>query len=171
MSKKFALFTGSALLGFTLLAFTVWQPTVHARGPGFFGHHGGRMGMMGGMGGPMMMPMMLDKLDLTPEQDTKVHAIMDEHKPTFKALFTQLKAAHEEMAGRFLAPGSLSAEDLAPQTATIKQLREQLMNEGMKVALQVREVLTPAQLAKAEDLRKKMDAIREQMRGVMEDEE
>lgn len=169
MSKKLRLFIRSLPLALGLLAFGPWQIVGHAQDRVFFHRPGPPGGMMDGPG--MMLPMMLKKLNLTPEQDGRVQEIMDAHKPMFKALFTQLKTAHEDMAGRFFAPGSLTATDLTPQTTQVKQLREQLMNEGVKVALEVREVLTSEQLAKAEELRKKMEAMHEQMRGMMEDEE
>ncbi len=169
MSKPLRLFLRGLLFPLALLILGSWQSVGQAQDRVFFHRPGPPGGMMDGPG--MMLPMMLKKLNLTPEQDGRVHAIMDAHKPTFKALFTQLKAAHKDMAGRFFAPGRLTAEDLSTQTTNVKQLREQLMNEGVKVALEVREVLTPEQLAKAEELRGKMEAIHEQMRGVMGDEE
>ncbi|MBI3249302.1 MAG: periplasmic heavy metal sensor [Deltaproteobacteria bacterium] len=170
MSNKLPLFVRSLPLALGLLAFSPWQPVVHAQDRVFF-HRPGPPGGMMGDGPGMMLPMMLKKLNLTPEQDARVQEIMGAHKDTFKSLFTQLKTAHEDMAGRFFAPGSLTAADLASQTTNVKQLREQLMNEGIKVALEVREVLTPEQLAKGEELRKKMEAMHEQMRSMMEDEE
>jgi hypothetical protein len=45
------------------------------------------------------------------------------------------------------------------------------MQEGLAVALEVRNLLTPEQLAKAAELHTKMKTLRAEMRGVMEDKE
>lgn len=124
---------------------------------------------MMGDGPGMMLPLMLKKLDLTTEQNTQVQNIMAAHRDTFKALFTQLEAAHEEMANKFFASGALGAADLTSQTQAVSQIREQLMNEGLKVALEVRGVLTPAQLAKAAQLKDQMQAIHAEMRSLFEE--
>ena len=122
-----------------------------------------------GDGPGMMLPLMLKKLDLTADQDAQVQKIMAAHHDTFKALFTKLEAAHEEMANKFFAPGALSAADLTSQTQAVSQLREQLMNEGLKVALEIRGVLTPDQLAKAAQLKDRMQAMHAEMRSFFEE--
>ena len=129
----------------------------------------GFSGMMMGDGPGMMLPLMLKKLELTADQDAQVQNIMAAHRDTFKNLFTQLEAAHEEMASKFFAPGPLSAADLTSQTQGVSQLREQLMNEGLKVALEIRGVLTPDQLAKAAQLKDQMQALHAQMRSFFEE--
>ena len=127
--------------------------------------------MMMGEGPGFMFPMVLKKLNLTPEQNTQVQTIMASHRDTFRSLFKQLEAAHETMANRFFTPGRLTADDVTPQAKTIHQIREQLMNEGLKVAIEIREVLTPEQLTKASQLKAKMQAMQEQMRSMFDDEE
>lgn len=143
--------------------------------PGFtYGHRhwGGGPGGMGGpgMGGPgMMLPHLLKKLDLTDDQQAKVDQIMAAHRPTFQSLFSEMKTAHDGLAGKLFTPGTVTASDVAPQAAQISHVREQLMQEGLAVALEVRNVLTSEQLAKASELHAKMKELHEQMRGMMED--
>ena len=151
-----------------LVALSIWAAPVFAQGHMRMGPRGPG-GMMMGDGPGMMLPLMLKKLDLTAEQDTQVQNIMATHRDAFKALFTKLEAAHEEMANKFFTPGQLSAADLASQTQVVSQIREQLMNEGLKVALEVREVLTPDQLAKAAQLKDQMQALHAQMRSFFEE--
>jgi Spy/CpxP family protein refolding chaperone len=162
--KKFVI----VLVSVTL--FAIWAVPGFTQGPGMWrrgGYHG--MGMRGGPG--MMLPLMLKKLDLTPEQQAKVDQIMESHRANFRKFFPQMEAAHEAFAAKLFTPGPLTAADVSDQTVQISQLREQLMQEGLAVALEVRNLLTPEQLAKAAELHTKMKTLRAEMRGVMEDKE
>ncbi len=138
--------------------------------PGFTQGHRHWGGGPGGMGGPgMMLPFMLKKLDLTDDQQAQVDKIMASHRPTFQSLFSQMETAHDGLAGKLFTPGALTASDVAPQATQIGQVREQLMQEGLAVALEVRSILTSEQLTKASEMHTKMKALHEQMRGMMED--
>ena len=59
------------------------------------------------------------------------------------------------------------AEDLTPLVQQISQLREQLTQEGLRVVLDIRGVLTPEQLAKVEQIRKRMGELRAEMRSLL----
>jgi hypothetical protein len=73
------------------------------------------------------------------------------------------------MADKLFAPGDVRAEDLTSQIQRVAQLREQLMQEGLKVALEVRAVLTPQQLAKATELKERMRALHTEMRELLQE--
>ena len=152
----------------SLVVLSLWTAPVFAQHHMMMGPRGPG-GMMMGDGPGMMLPLMLKKLDLTADQDAQVQKIMAAHRDTFKNLFTQLEAAHEEMANKFFTPGQLSAADLASQTQGMSQLREKLMNEGLEVALKIRGVLTSDQLAKAAQLKDQMQALHAQMRSFFEE--
>ena len=152
----------------SLFVLSLWTAPVFAQGHMMMGPRG-PAGMMMGDGPGMMLPLMLKKLGLTADQDAQVQNIMAAHRDTFKNLFTQLEAAHEEMANKFFAPGALSTADLTSQTQGVSQLREKLMSEGLKVALEIRGVLTPAQLAKAAQLKDQVQALHAQMRSFFEE--
>lgn len=127
----------------------------------------GGPGVSLGDGPGMMLPLLLKGVDLTTEQQVRVKEIMLTQRKTLHALFQQLHAAHEEMADKLFAPGEVTAEDLAPQVQRMTQLREQLMRNGLTVMLEVRKVLTPEQLAKAAQLKEKMQALHNEMRGLL----
>jgi len=124
-------------------------------------HEGGCMG--GGMGlepGPgMMFPMILRSIGMSAEQQTKVQAIMDAHRPRFQELFGQLRAAHEDVM----------ADDLNAPVKRAAGLRDQLTQEGIDVALEVRGVLTADQLAKAADVRQRLGTLRAEMKKLLGD--
>lgn len=158
----------SLLVVMGLLAASLWGVPAYSQP-----HMGGRHMMMGpplGDGPGMMLPLLLKGVDLTPEQEAKVHSIMTAHQETFRALFKQLRAAHEEMADKLFAPGEVTAADVFPQVQRVAQLREQLMRDGLAVALAVRKVLTPEQLAKAAQIKERMQALHNEMRGLFHEQ-
>jgi Spy/CpxP family protein refolding chaperone len=152
----------AGVVALTLVAATAFTHPRGGMGPMHWG------GMMGGDAGTLL-PMILRGVDLTPEQETRVHEIMQAHRATFRPLFSELKKAHEEMTARLFAPGEVRAEDLTAQLQRVEQLRSQLMQEGLKVALEVRSVLTPEQLAKAGAIKDRMNALHSEMRSLMKD--
>jgi Spy/CpxP family protein refolding chaperone len=101
----------------------------------------------------MILPLVLKGLDLTAEQEKHVHDIMKAHRATFRTRFRELQVAHKDVADKLFAPGNVQPEDLATQMQRVAQLREQLMQEGLKVALEVRGVLTAEQLTKAAEIK------------------
>lgn len=158
----------SLLVGMGLLAASLWGVPASSQP-----HFGGRHLMMSpplGDGPGMMLPLLLKGVDLTPEQEAKVHSIMTAHHATFRTLFTQLRAAHEEMADKLFAPGAVTTEDLAPQTQRMTQLRDQLMRDGLNVMLEIRTLLTPEQLAKAAQLKTRMQALQSEMRSLLHEQ-
>jgi Spy/CpxP family protein refolding chaperone len=128
----------------------------------------GRGGRFGEGGPGILSPFLLQKLNLTADQQANLQQIMDSHKPTLQALFQQLRTGHQALSDTFFAPGKLAVEDLSSQTDQISKARQALMNEGLAVALEIRNLLTPAQLAQAAQLQQQMKALHEQMRDLME---
>ena len=55
---------------------------------------------------------------------------------------------------------------MAAQITKIADLREQLLRQGFKIALDVRNVLKPDQLAKAATIRQQLQEIQSEVRGL-----
>jgi Spy/CpxP family protein refolding chaperone len=121
-------------------------------------------GHMMGDGPGMMFPLILKGVDLSDAQEQQVRTIMQTHRASLRALFGELRVAQEDIADKLLAPGEVRTEELTSQVQRVAQLREQLMQEGLKAALEVRAVLTPEQLAKASELKGRMRALHTEMR-------
>src|ERR671935_2391299 len=115
----------------------------------------------------MLLPLMLKGVELTPKQENRVHEIMVAHRATFRTLFNQLRAANEELADKLFATGEIQPEDLMPQIEQITRLRQQLLQEGLKIALEVRGVLTPEQRTKAAQLKERVRALRGDLRNLL----
>jgi Spy/CpxP family protein refolding chaperone len=157
----------SRLAWIGIVALSLWTATVYGNP-----RHG--MGLMGpghmiGEGPGMMLPLVLKGLDLTEAQEKQVRTIMQAHRATLRTLFGELKVAQEEMVDKLLMPGDVRAGDLTSQSQRVAQLREQLMQEGLKVALEVRGILTPEQLAKAAEIKERMRSLHTEMRDLFRD--
>ena len=116
----------------------------------------------------LMLPMLLRGAHLTPDQESRVKAIVEAHRATFRSVSEQLRTAQEEMASKLLGTAAVKADDLAPAVQRIAQLREQLLREAMATALEVRAVLTPEQIAKVAQTHERMKQLRAEMRALME---
>jgi Spy/CpxP family protein refolding chaperone len=154
-----------SILGFTLIALSLLSVTVY--GQQRFGMGG--PGRVMGDGPGMRLPLLLRGINLTPEQKTQVHDIIASHRSTFQETFNKLHTVHKDMADKLVAPGELQESDLLPQRQQIANLRNQLTQEGLKVMLEIRRVLTPEQLAKAAQLKQRMEALRAEMRSLFEE--
>jgi Spy/CpxP family protein refolding chaperone len=121
---------------------------------------------MAGDGTGIALPLLLRGANLTSDQKAQVQQIMANHRPTFRDLFSQLRAAQDQMANKLFSAGRLQEGDLAPQVQQIAQLRNQLAEEGLRVVLEIRGVLTPEQLAKASQLKSQMQSLHSQMRSL-----
>ena len=154
----------SRLVWVGIVVLSLWAATVYGQPRQGMGAMGpGRM-MEDGPG--MLLPLVLKGVDLTDAQEKQVHEIMTAHRATFRTLFSELQAAHKDLADQLFAPGNVQVEDLTIQMQRMAKLREQLMQEGLKVAIEVRELLTPEQLAKAAEIKDRMRALHTEMRGL-----
>jgi len=149
-----------------LSAMAAAQPMhpAHARMMG-----GGGPGGLMGDGPSAMLPLVLKHAGLTPAQTDQVHRIMDANRDSLRTLFKQLQAANEDLASKLFAAGTVQAADLAPQVQRITQLRQQLMEQGVKTALAIRAVLTPEQLAKVAQLKSRIDKAQAELRSIFEE--
>jgi Spy/CpxP family protein refolding chaperone len=147
-------------IGTFLVAVCLWSLPAHAQlRPGPHEREG-----IAGDGTGIALPLLLRGANLTAEQKVQVQQIMANHRATLRDLFSQLRAAQDQMANQLFSTAKLQEADLAPQAQQIAQLRNQLADEGLKVVLEIRGVLTPEQLAKASQLKSQMQSLRNQMR-------
>jgi Spy/CpxP family protein refolding chaperone len=128
----------------------------------------GRARMFGNRGA-MIFPLLLKRANLTPEQTQQVQKIMQSDRDTLRSLSKQLEAANDQLADKLFAPGNVQMADLAPQMQRVGQLRQQLMEEGLKTALAVRAVLKPEQIAKVNQLKDQLRKLHTELRSLLED--
>jgi protein CpxP len=117
----------------------------------------------------MFLLQLVQGAGLTEAQQAQVRQIVASHRPKLETLRQQLRTAREQLAEKLYAPGPVKAEDLAPLIQQIGKLREPLMHESLQVALEVRKLLTPEQLAKAKQRRQRLHELRAEMRTLLEE--
>jgi Spy/CpxP family protein refolding chaperone len=125
-------------------------------------------GGLWGRDGGMALPFLIRSANLTPEQETKVRAILSAHRTATRNTLEQLRRAQDELADKLLAAGPIQTADLQPQLQQIGQLREQLLQDSALIALEVRAVLTPEQLAKAAQVKARMKQLQTEMHHLFE---
>ena len=128
--------------------------------------HRGAGGEMGGGAG--FFSMLFRGADLTADQEAKVRQILAAHRTKTRELMNQLRAAREEMTDKLFAPGTLTAEDLQPVRQRAAQLSEQLSQDRLATALEIRAVLTPEQLAKVQKLKDRFRELHAEMQALPE---
>jgi Spy/CpxP family protein refolding chaperone len=128
---------------------------------GGMGHHG--MGMM--HDAPFMM--LLKSANLTAAQHAQVKQILESEHSQTKPLMKQFHALHEQIAGRLLATGPLSAADLAPLTKQAFKLQQQLDQNMIDTALAIRNVLTPEQINRLGQVHQQLSNLHKQIQNLM----
>lgn len=116
----------------------------------------------------MLLPLMLRSAELTPDQQAKVREVIAAHRATTRAIVQQLHQAQAELADKLFAAGAVQEADLAAPLQQIGQLRAQLLQASVRVALEVRTLLTPEQLAKAAQVKDRMRALESEMRQLLQ---
>jgi len=106
-----------------------------------------------------MLRLLLKGIGLTPEQKSQVKDILVNHRGKLESLFQELQVANAALTNMLLDPNDIGVADVAPVAERVSQIREQLLREGITVVLQVRQVLTPEQRAKAAQLREQLRAL------------
>jgi Spy/CpxP family protein refolding chaperone len=121
-----------------------------------------------GDGAGIALPLLIRGANLTADQQAQIRQIMANHRATFRDLLSQLRTSQDQMANKLFSTARLQEADLAPHVQQISQLRNQLAEEGLRVVLQIRGILTPEQLAKASQLKSQMDSLHSQIRSLWE---
>jgi Spy/CpxP family protein refolding chaperone len=125
------------------------------------------MGHGGMMGGMSPLPVFLRAAGLTPAQQDQVKKILQDNRAKMHGQFDQMHTARQQMAAKLFSNGPLTANDLSAQTQQIAQAQQQMLQNELNVALQVRAILTPAQLQKVAQFHEKFENLHQQMRALM----
>jgi Spy/CpxP family protein refolding chaperone len=130
-------------------------------GHGGMGHHG--MGFM--HDAPFMM--LLKSANLSTAQHTQIKQILKSDHAQMKPVMQQFHALHEQIAGKLLASGPLSAADLAPLTKQASRLQQQLDQNMIDTALAIRNVLTPEQINRLSQVHQQLSSLHKQIQNLM----
>jgi Spy/CpxP family protein refolding chaperone len=114
----------------------------------------------------LMSPRLLSALNLTPDQATKIEASKNAFRDAQRAYMAELRVLRKEVADKLFGPNRVGEADVAAQITKIADLREKILREGFKIALDVRSVLRPDQLAKAATIRQQLQGIQTEVRDL-----
>ncbi len=126
---------------------------------------GGPRGGMHGDSGHFLM--LLKSANLTAAQEAQVHLILNNNRAQMQSLHQQLMTLHEKISNKLLGAGTVTSADLKPLVDKASRLEATLKQNMTDTALSVRNVLTPAQVAKLADVHAKLDNIHQQIQGIM----
>jgi Spy/CpxP family protein refolding chaperone len=147
-----------------LAAFPLTVQTASAQGmDGGFGH-GAMAGMHGG-GSPFLM--LLKSANLTPAQQSQVQLILNSNKMQMMSQHQQLQTLHEQIAGKLLGPGTVTAADLKPLVQQASRIEASLNQSMADAALAIRNVLTPAQVSRLAEVHGKLHSLHTQIQSLM----
>ena len=139
----------SILLATALIGFT----GVAAAQPGYGHHHEDEL---------------FQGVSLSDAQRDQVHQIEHAGWTQARATMQQMHGIHEQIMSRLLAPGSVSEADLAPLVQQEQALRAQIDQQRLTAALQMRQVLTQAQLAQAATKHQQLENLHDQEHALMQ---
>jgi Spy/CpxP family protein refolding chaperone len=126
----------------------------------------GRHGGSGAWGGPGLSTL-VRAAGLTDAQQAQVKQIVANHRPQFQALIGQLRTAREALDAKLYGADPVSAADVEPALQQISQIRNQLAHESLQVALEVRSLLSPDQLAKAAQVKQRLTELQREMHTLL----
>ena len=95
----------------------------------------------------MLLPTLLQTANLTADQDARVRALLTTRRAASQPLFQQLRQAEQQLLDQLTSTGPVTVAELRPQLDTIGGLRQQLLQDMAALAIEIRSVLTPEQLA------------------------
>ena len=114
----------------------------------------------------MLSDRLLDALELTQEQETKVEDVKNTFWETRRAFLGEFIPVWREVADKLLGPDSVTEGDVAAQISQLAGFSEQYRRDGLKMALELREMLTPEQLARATEITQEARNLRGELRGL-----
>ncbi len=104
---------------------------------------------------------------LTPSQQKQIHDIVNASRTSSEPQMQQMHSIRDQIADKLLSSGSVTAADLAPLLAQQTAIQQQLDNQMVATAIQIRGVLTPDQLSKVASVNEKLKQIHTQIDSIL----
>lgn len=112
----------------------------------------------------LMSPRLLNTLNLTPDQLAKIELSKKSFREAQRSYLSELRVLRTEVGDKLFAPHRIGEPDVTAQIKKMADLREKFVLEGFRIALDVRSVLRPDQLAKAAAIRQQLQGIQSEIR-------
>jgi len=114
---------------------------------------------------------LVKRANLTSQQQTQIQDIRATAKSQEKSLRQQWVALHQQMADKILATSAPALADFTSVTQQMEQVHAQQIKLGLQTALQIRAVLTPAQVTHIAQLHTQLSNLNAQRQAVLQDDD
>lgn len=123
------------------------------------------------IGGPPPVPpplmMALRAANPTDDQKKQIHDILESARTSTASQMQQMHSIRDQIADKLLSSGTVSATDLTPLLAQQATFQQQLDNQMIATAIQIRGVLTADQLSKVSAAHDKLKQIHSQIDAIL----
>jgi len=136
-------------------------------GMGMSHAHGGMGHHMDAMGGDSHFMTLLRSANLTPQQHAQMRQILKNEKAQMKSINESFHALHEQIADKLLAPGNVTAADLAPLEQKANRYQEQIGRNMIDTAIAIRSILTPEQISRLAQVHQQLQSLHEQIHNIL----
>jgi Spy/CpxP family protein refolding chaperone len=121
------------------------------------------------MAGGLDLPLFLRGANLAPDQRAQVNRILDSNHPAFARLFDQIHQQRQQLDDKLFTPGPVDTAEVEKISQSLAQLQAQLADLELKTMLQIRALMTPAQLNRVADFHQRLESLHQQMRLLMQE--
>jgi len=120
-----------------------------------------------GMGELGPFKMLLRSANLTSDQQTQVHQLMQSQRSQVQPIEKQIRALREQLADKLLGPGTVTAADFTSLQQQLSQLQTQLADQTLKTALKIRALLSNDQLSRMSQVSTRLQSMHREMESLM----
>jgi Spy/CpxP family protein refolding chaperone len=120
-----------------------------------------------GPGGPPPLRLLLRSADLTPEQRPRVGHIMRTSRLQARPLLDQLHSIDEQIASKLLGAKKVTASDFTALQQQKAEVQRRLDQNMIDTSIQIRNLLSPAQLTKMAETHEKLESLHNQLQTLL----
>jgi Spy/CpxP family protein refolding chaperone len=111
--------------------------------------------------------MLLHSANLTQQQQSQIHTILDSQREKTRSMHQKLEALHEQISDKLLSAGAVSASDLKPLVDRASHIEAALNESRTETAVAIRNVLTADQLGHVAQVHAKLRSLHSQVQSLM----
>ena len=119
-------------------------------------------------GDGLVMGIPLAAMNLTPEQGRRVSEALAAYQADSAPLVRQLRQSQSALADKLFTAGPLEAADLQAELQQITRRRTQLLELSARAMVDIRNVLTPQQVAAGAQVRARLGQLRSELRQLLQ---
>jgi Spy/CpxP family protein refolding chaperone len=127
--------------------------------------------MEGGWGPGEHLMQLVRRANLTSQQEAQIHEIMKASKAQEKQIRAQSFALHQQLADKMLGASTPALADFSALIQQMEQLHSQQIKLGLQTAIQIRALLTPAQVSHVAQMHQQLSSLDAQRKAVLHEDD